>query len=224
MEDVVLITPPAMEPLTLDEFKDHCHITSDDEDGYISDIVIPGIRSAVESELKRVLVTQTWRYKMDGFPGFDPRYESHGYPTIVLPKPPFQSIESFTYVDPAGVLQELAECNPDGTAPAGQFYGYQVDPGSETQPARLLPPWAGPWPPSRRMPTAVQIEFVCGYGALEGSPLAWAPGPIPAQIKLAMLHWGASSYDNRWGVMNENLKEVPRGIATLLSPYINHIA
>lgn len=213
-----------MEPVTLDEFKTHCHITSADEDNYISDIVIPGIRSAVESELKRVLVTQTWLFKMDGFPGFDPRYENHGYPTIVLPKPPFQSITSFIYVDTAGILQTLVACNPDGTVPVGQFYGYQLDPGSETQPARLLPPWAIPWPPSRRIPAAVQIKFVCGYGALGGSPVAWTPSSIPMQIKLAMLHWGAHAYDNRWGVMAENLKEVPRGISTLLGPYVNHIA
>jgi hypothetical protein len=41
---------------------------------------------------------------------------------------------------------------------------------------------------------------------------------------MAMLHWGAHAYDNRWGVMADNLKEVPRGITTLLSPYYNRTA
>src|ERR1700690_3702618 len=170
MDDVVLIPPPAMEPVTLATVKNHAKIYTAADDTYLSTIVIPAARQAVEDELKQVLITQTWLLKRDGFPGFDPKYETQGYPTIVLPKPPFQSIVSFTYVDVAGVLQTLEQTNPDGTTPDDQFYGYQLDPGSETQPARLLPPWARPWPPARRLPMAVQVEFVCGYGPSSDSP------------------------------------------------------
>jgi uncharacterized phiE125 gp8 family phage protein len=191
MDDVVLITPPAMEPVTLTQVKSHAKIFTTADDTYISTIIIPASRQAIEDELKQVLVTQTWLLKRDGFPGFDPRYESFGYPTILVPKPPFQAIGSFTYVDVAGITQTLYQCNPDGTTPTingvQQYYGYQLDPGSETQPARLLPPWARPWPPSRRIPMSVQVQFVAGYGpslgaitaarvALLGSPAVAAGG------------------------------------------------
>lgn len=189
MDDVVLITPPASEPVTLDQVKTHAKIFTTAEDSYIQTIVIPGARQAVEDELHKVLITQTWLLKRDGFPGFDPKYETFGYPTILLPKPPFQAIQSFTYVDVAGITQTLYPCNSDGTTPTidgvEQYYGYQIDPGSETQPARLIPPWARPWPPSRRLPMSVQVNFVAGFGpsagavtaaqvALVGSP------PVPA--------------------------------------------
>ncbi len=224
MEDVVRITAPASEPLTLDEFKSHAHVDTDVDDSYISNILIPTVRGLAESELQRALITQTWELRLDQFPGVDPRYESPGYPTIYLPKPPFQSIVSFTYRDTSGVLQTMVACNADGTTPDGQFYGYQLDPGSESQPARLIPPWAKPWPPARRMPTAVRVQFKCGYGELAGSPLAWTPREIPPEIRSAMLLAGAHLYDNRWGVDDQALQEIPLGVKTLFAPWVNRLS
>ena len=224
MDDVVLITPPAMEPVTLATVKNHAKIYTAADDTYLSTIVIPAARQAVEDELKQVLITQTWLLKRDGFPGFDPKYETQGYPTIVLPKPPFQSIVSFTYVDVAGVLQTLEQTNPDGTTPDDQFYGYQLDPGSETQPARLLPPWARPWPPARRLPMAVQVEFVCGYGPSSDSPPVWISGGIPMPIISAILLQASHLYYNRDAIVATEGKELARGVSSLLAPYVNRIA
>ena len=223
MEDVVLVTPPIAEPVSLDEVKMHLNITNSDSDNYLSGIVIPGARDFVESETQKSLVTQTWLYKMDGFPGFNPLYESVDYPIIIVPKAPFQEIVSFTYVDVSGITQTLEACSIDGTTPDEQMYGYQIDPGSETQPARLIPPWARPWPPSRRIPAAVQVQFICGYGGPVGSPLVWTGSPIPALLKNALLFLCAHWYDNRWGVMDGSLKEVPLGIERCLNPYRNTI-
>src|SRR5579863_4062426 len=217
MDDVVLITPPASEPITVDQVKTHCKLTTPTEDDYINTIVIPGARAAIEDELRRVLITQTWLLKLDGFPGFDPKYETYGYPEIILPKPPFQSINSFTYVDVAGVTQTLVQTLPDGTTVSGQFYGYQLDPGSETQPARLIPPWARPWPPARRLPMAVQVSFDCGYGPT-GSPVVT---PIPPPIINALLLQAAHLYFNREAITADGGKELARGVSALLAPYVN---
>lgn len=224
MDDVVLIKPPALEPVTLSLLKSHAKVYTTADDSYISTIIIPMARQAVEDELNRVLITQTWRLKRDGFPGFDPKYETQGYPTIVMPKPPFQEINSFTYVDVAGLTQTLEECLPDGTTPNGQFYGYQLDPGSETQPARLIPPWARPWPPSRRLPMSVQVEFVCGYGPSADSPPVWISGAIPPVFIQAILMQGSHLYYNRDAVVDNGGKELTRGVSSLLSPYVNRIA
>lgn len=224
MDDVVLITPPAFEPVTLDQVKGHAKVYTTQDDTYISTVIIPAARQAIEDELHKVLITQTWLLKRDGFPGFDPKYESQGYPTILLPKPPFQAIGFFTYVDVAGVTQTLTECNPDGTTTDDNYYGYQLDPGSETQPARLLPPWARPWPPSRRLPMSVQIQFVCGFGPSNASPAVWISGGIPPAIIMAILLEGAHLYYNREAIVAGSATELARGVSALLSPYVNRIA
>jgi uncharacterized phiE125 gp8 family phage protein len=224
MDDVVLITPPTVEPVTLTQVKSHAKIFTTQDDSYISTIVIPASRQAVEDELRQVLITQTWLLKRDGFPGFDPKYETQGYPTIVLPKPPFQKIRTFTYVDVAGVTQTLMQTASDGTTVSGQFYGYQLDPGSETQPARLLPPWARPWPPARRLPMAVQVLFDCGYGPSNDSPPVWISGGIPMPIISAILLEASHLYYNRDAIVATKGAELARGVSALLAPYVNRIA
>lgn len=223
MKDIVLVTPPAQEPITVAQVKAQARVFIDADDSYIYDVTIPATRQAVEDELRRALITQTWRLDLDGFPGWDPRYETHGYPIIILPKPPCQSIVSFTYRDTAGILQTLVEANPDGTVPAGQFYGYQFRPGSETQPGRLQPAWALPWPPTRLMPAAVQITLVAGYGPY-GSPVTWISGGIPPAIIQAMLLQAAHLYNNREAVTGTAMKELTRGVKDLLAPYVNNVA
>lgn len=224
-----MITPPATEPITLAEFKNRAKIYTTADDADISTYIIPAARQAVEDELRRVLITQTWLYKLDTFPPIDTRYVKNKYPTIVLPKPPFQSIVSFTYIDTAGVLQTLTQAGPDGVMPlingADPFYGYQLDPGSETQPARLNPPWARPWPPARRVPMAVEIEFMAGYGPI-GSPPTWISGRIPPVFIQAIFLQANHMYYNREAVVagpNGGV-ELERGVARLLKPYVNHIA
>jgi hypothetical protein len=64
----------------------------------------------------------------------------------------------------AGTPQTLTQDATFVTNPANPQYGYQLDHGSETQPGRLLPPFARPWPPTRMVPANVIMQFRCGYG------------------------------------------------------------
>lgn len=157
---IVLITPPAVEPVTLADLKSQLGLSPVQDTDHVQSAMmatrlrrlIAVARAECENITRRVFVTQTWKLLLDSWPHRDNRYSEHWYRSIVLPKPPFQSVSTFTYTDTQGIAQDMF------------VYGFQVDPGSETQPARLTSPWAQPWPPIRMIPNNVQVQFKCGYG------------------------------------------------------------
>lgn len=132
------VMPPAVEPLGLQEAKDHLRVTHDREDAIV-DALIGAAREVAEDETGRALITQTWDLALDRFPA-----------EIVLPKPPLQSVTSITYVDTAGAPQVLDAAD------------YQVDTGSV--PGRIKPAFGLTWPGIRLDYNAVTVRFVCGFG------------------------------------------------------------
>ena len=304
MEDLVLISPPAVEPISVTDVQNQARLSDaqiTEEGNYITTLLIPRARHKIEGHLRRALITQTWLYKRDGFPGPHPSYESHGYPEIRIPKPPFQSLILFQYVDVAGVLQTLTPADPisgevsatppsfpvlgvnqvggtgqnyfliaakqapyfppggifgvtaatgnngtytvvsaapllagsplasytqiivaqvipsgvaDGAAtpqgPIPPFYGYQIDPGGEIEPARLLPPWERPWPPGRLKPNNVLIQFVAGFGD--------NPTDVPPSIRGAILLQAAFMYENR------ETGELAKGVEDMINEWVNRVA
>ena len=172
MMDIVLITPPPIEPVTLDEAKRQCgfgpiedsdraasQILADDLRGYIKDA-----REHIENWTRRALITQTWAAKCDSFPGRDYRYLPQGYAAFKIPKPPVQSIYSFQYIDVSGTLQTLLQDTTYGVSITEPQYGYQFIRGSETQGGQLIVSYPRIWPPTRMVPANVLIKFRCGYG------------------------------------------------------------
>ena len=134
---LTVITPPAFEPLTLAEVKDHLRDpTSEDPliEGWI-----PMAREYVENDTWRALVTQTLDYTLDWFPGI-----------LLLPRAPVQSVTSITYTDDQGTPQILAASE------------YQTDVLSE--PARIMPGFNKSWPTTQAVFNAVQVRFVAGHG------------------------------------------------------------
>lgn len=181
MRDVVLLTPPVCEPVSLTDAKLHLRVDTTADDPLIAS-QITAARSQAEDYLRRALILQQWQLFMDSFPGFHPLYTARGYPDIFLPKPPFQRPVVVQYVDTTGTLQTLTEQTDYGQNQS-LLYGYQVDPGSETQPCRLSPPWARPWPPVRLVERCVQISFWAGYCSaydvnINGSPLGMDPAIV----------------------------------------------
>src|SRR5580704_14800386 len=113
MEDIVLIAPPPIEPITLAEAKLQLGFGAvEDSDRLsqqqIADRLRPFItaaRQACEDYTRRAFIARVVLLKRDSFPGKDFRYERNGYPQIDLPLPPFQSLQWFQYVDVSGALQ-----------------------------------------------------------------------------------------------------------------------
>lgn len=201
MNDLVLITPPPVEPVTLADVKLQLGFSPWEDSDHVKERMLADqlrsfIRSArreAETYTRRVFVTQTWLLKLDSFPGKDLNYNFAGYPAIYLPQAPLQSIEFFQYIDVSGTPQTLTLDTSYGTNP-GEEYGYQLDPGSETQLARLNPPFARPWPPTRMVPSNVLVQFKAGYGGPISVSMAansgvlngptWNPGDVGQSISI----------------------------------------
>lgn len=218
MDSLVLVTPPASEPVSLYMLKLQCGLSPVEDTDHVKSQMLSQLlrryittaRIECENRTRRVLLTQTWTMNLDGFPGVDMRYsdpwQRHA---ILLPKQPFQSIVSVDYIDVNGVQQALAQDSSYGNGIHGQ-YAYQLDPGGETQPARIAPAWLVPWPLTRRVQAAVQITFVAGYGSAGAS----MPDPIISAILfLAHSYYDPTAY-----------KDVDGLVSGLLGPYINRVS
>ena len=150
-----VVTPPAIEPVTLAEAKLYLRIDVDDDDALVTDL-IQAARESVESFLGRRIIEATLDLFMDRFPQ-----------TIVVPFPRLQSVVSINYFDTAGVSTLL---------PAAD---YLVDTSSE--PGRITPsPDALIWPVPEVRTRAVTVQFVTGYGTSVDD----VPSGVKTAIKL----------------------------------------
>lgn len=200
-----LVEAPAAEPVSLAEVRTQIGRASGftDHDTMLTGM-ISAARELVESITGRALVTQTWDWVLDGFPG------AVGRP-LRLPLPPCQSVTSITYVDTAGATQTWASSL------------YQVDnpTGPRAQHARIQPAYGQTWPSTRREMGAVTVRFVAGYEDSGGSPAEVVDAPQPLKQALLMLiaHW----YDHRDAVAALQLQPVPWAVDALLAPYTVHL-
>ena len=85
----ILLTGPAVEPLTLAEAKEYLRVDTGDDDDVIT-ALIAGARVHVEAQTRRALITQSWRLVRDGWPP-DGRLP-------VLPAP-LRSVDAARYYD-----------------------------------------------------------------------------------------------------------------------------
>ena len=153
---LVLVTAPAVEPITLAEAKLHLRVDHDDEDDLITALIVAARRQA-ETFTRRALVEQTWRLTLDAFPAAP----------IRLPMGRVSTISHVKYVDGAGAWQTWAADN------------YLAD--LDSVPARIVPAYGQSWPSARRQLASVEIRFVAGFGNA-----AAVPADIKAAIKLAL--------------------------------------
>lgn len=198
-----LLTAPKSEPLTLDEAKLHLRVDYTEDDELIAGL-IAAARAAAETETQRQLVTATWRYLADSFPGpslvgvpYGTTYSHPGH-AILLPKSPVQSVTQITYLDMQGVRQVL----PAET--------YTVPDDQDL--TRITPVFGRIWPPCLPQIGCIQVDFVAGYGGY---------ADVPAAIKSWMKLLVGAMYENRelaTIVQRGSVLEMPFS-GSLLDPY-----
>ncbi len=139
---LVVVTKPAVEPVTLDEAKDAIGVRGSAFDSKVS-LTITAARVRLEKRLGMSFINTTRRMSFDAWP------TSPGI--IYPPYTPLSSVSSITYVDTAGDTQ---------TWGADQ---YQVD--TDSDPGRLTLAYAATWPSLRGDLAGVKITYVSGYGS-----------------------------------------------------------
>lgn len=181
------ISGPALEPVTLTEAKEHLRVLHNTEDVLIGR-AIKAAREHVEGETGRSLITQTWKQWLPAFPRAG---------VIELLKPPLQSVTAIRYLDAAGVQQTLAT-SVYSVQPAGLLGWVQRRAGQA-------------WPVTAADPSAVEIEFVAGYGA--------NPADVPESIRNAVLLLVEHMYHNRGETVDGPITVNPLASQRLLATF-----
>jgi len=183
---IEIVTGPAAEPVGLDEAKLHCRVDITEDDELIQGLIIAA-RGTAEKISNHRMITQTWDYWLDGFPGSA---------TLVLPKSltPVQSVTSIKYYDAADQESTFNAAN------------YVTD--TKREPGRIILKSGSSWPSDvLRVVNGVVVRVVVGFGD---------DADVPQQFKQAMLlmigHW----YENRELAQEKRFEEIPFGARSLL--------
>lgn len=174
---VLLITPPAVEPVSLADAKAHLRLETTTEDDYVSALIVAA-RLHVETAIRRVLVDQTWRVYLDAWPRDG---------VVELPVGPVRSIASITVYDADGHPNLLSSV------------AWRLD--SASQPARLALLGTGPTP--GRVLNGIEIDLVAGFGPSGIS----VPQPLKLAIMTLVSRWYENREGARYGVVPASVSD-----------------
>jgi uncharacterized phiE125 gp8 family phage protein len=133
----ILLSAPAVEPVTLDEARSFLRVEHNDDDEVIAALVA-GARIHVEAQTRRALITQSWRITADFWP-------DDGRLTI-LPAP-LQALTAVRVTDADGNTQDV------------DLQAFVPDLGAS---ALAFAPWALPVP--GRIAAGIALDVTVGYG------------------------------------------------------------
>ena len=133
----VLLTVPAVEPLSLDQAKAFLRVEHGDDDDVIA-ALIAGSRIHVESQTRRALITQSWRISADCWPQ-DGRLQ-------ILPAP-LQALSAARVFDFEGMAHDV------------DIQAFVLDKGASLL---AFAPWALPAP--GRVAAGIALDVTVGYG------------------------------------------------------------
>ena len=135
-----LITPPTVEPVTLEQALNQCHANAGIEDAWFTQ-TIKSAREFAEDYQWKAYISQTWQMTFDVLPPH----------VIYIPRAPLISVDSVDVYDVDNVKTEMD---------MDDFY---VD--SDTEPARMILNKGNEWPDVElREMSCVKIGFTAGYG------------------------------------------------------------
>lgn len=156
----ILLTPPALEPVSLADAKHVLRVEHDDDDDVIA-ALIAAARVHVEAQIRRALIAQTWRLVRDVWPA------SGRLPVLPVPLIEVTAIQVFD-ADGAPHLLDLDD--------------FDID--TVSAPAFIVFARGGPAAPGK-LAGGIEIDIVAGYG---DEPDA-VPAPLRQAIRMLVAHW-----------------------------------
>ena len=187
-------TDPAQEPVGLEEQKAWSRANPDaDDDATIAGNIIAA-RRWVEAFTQRALITQTYVFKIDSFPG--------PITTVIeLPGGNTQTLTSIAYLDTDGNSQTWASANYISdlvSQPALVGLAYNID-----------------WPSIREWSLPITITYDAGYGD--------DPGDVPEELRTSIKILAAELHENREdSIVGAPITGVPWGAKRLAEPFRIH--
>jgi uncharacterized phiE125 gp8 family phage protein len=190
MHNFEVVTAATSYPVSVTEAKAHLNITSSTKDNYIEGLVKTATLN-IERYLNRKLITQTWKVYYDDF--------------CHVMQIPFGSLQSVTHVK---------YYNQEATQTTLASTNYWVV--KETDPGYIKRAYDVTYPEVQNgRPNAVEIQFVCGYGAATD---------IPEDIKHAIKLLVTDYYENKGTVVLGPVNKIPSYLIDLIHSYKLYIA
>jgi len=197
--ELKLVTPPAIEPVSLAEARAHLRVDGTGEDALVQ-ALLTAARECCESFLARALISQSWKLVFDAWPGSDRNTGGKGYN-------PFGSGGNAINM-PLGLLAvtRIETFALDGSGTTFNATAYDVFPGRN---GRIAPTTGQSWPRPGRPFGGIEISFDAGFGTLASD--------VPQALRTGILMLVAALFENRGDAPLEAAKT--SGITALWRPY-----
>lgn len=203
---VRVVTPPADDPITLNEALAHLRIEDGEGDNSLITAMIKAATGHVENLTEHALIQRTLRYTL-------PRFPDHG--SLTLAWAPLLALASVKYRD----------ANDDEQTLSPTVYRTRID--SDRRPGAIVLKPGQSWPATATVEDAVSIEYTVGYPTTLldsfGNPSVSgdddhgrtrAPAEMKAAIKLIL----GDLHEHR-EAQNEAQVYVNAAVSSLLSPF-----
>ncbi len=179
---------PVIEPVSMADMKNFLRVDSSDDDVLIASL-ITAARIYIETSIGKILITESWSYFKDRWPG-------NGI--IHLPLSPLQSVEEIRLHDEEGAYEVL------------EADDYEVDVVSPVPRIKLSQSTTPSGLP--RTLNHVEVQFVAGYGSAEAD----VPADLRQALLILAAHWYEQREPIGFG---GSFNEIPNTISAILSNY-----
>lgn len=217
-----LLTPPAIEPVTIADLMAFARVDADPDDGVLQRL-LTAARQRVERDTGLALISQTWVALLDRWPTMPaPDFRGGALPAgglastawggshdgsivqvsgssvIEIARRPFQSLVSFQVRDITTAFQSVDPST---------FY---VEIGNET--GRIVRKPGSVWPlVVTGMDDAIEITVALGFGATAAS--------VPSDLQTAILMLAAHWHEAREPVVDGRASTLPEHVRSILSSW-----